>query len=315
MRIQWYGSGVDIDTIPGFLTGVYVDELRRLGHEVRAWLREDACRGGADVDVKTVVVQDVDPRRPDFGEWLLSQRAAHPFACALMTQSDWWVDGGQGVNYADYVTDLYNRGAFDVVLSYSREGAEEYRGRGLNAAFMCAVAAPSWWEPAPPEMAAVDVVFVGSRYNERGALQDQYLDAIQAAGLSVETYGERQVNGFAPFSKMRDTLARGRVVLALTTPWTAGYYGACTGRVFTGPWAGRPVVSNYWKGMRDFFANAMEPVYFPEDAVKRIRLLLDDRREYQATLADQRTMIEWSHLYTHRIETLFKEMETFYANT
>ena len=308
MRIQWFGSGTDIDTIPGFLTGIYCEELRLLGHDVEANKREHAV-GRLNIDAEYIVVQDVDPRLPAFGDWLVGERARNPGSrCVLLTQSDWWT--AEGIDYAAYVEGLYRRGAFDVILAYSRDGADEYKRRDMNAEFMCAVGAPSWWEPVPIEEAEVDVVFVGSLYNGRDAVQAAYVDAMRAAGLTVECYGERQPGGFVPFSRMRETLGRGRVVLALTTPLTQKYYGACTGRVFTGPWAGRVTISNWWNGISDFFDNAMLAVDDIQ-AVRNAKAYIANvgMDIYDLALAYQRKVVEASHLYRHRVETVLAHLK------
>lgn len=308
MFIQWFGSGTDIDTIPGFLTGVYREELQRLGHDVEAHKREQAPKY-VQLAAPYIVVQDVDPRLPEFCEWLIEQRKYHDCKVVLLTQSDWWVDAGHGINYADYVTDLAWRGAFDHIMSYSLDGASEYTKRGLSAEFMCATGAPSWWEAVPYEQAVVDVVYVGSRYNDREHLQAEYVNAIRSLGLTIQEYGERQPNGFAPFSKMRDVLARGRVVLALTTPKTLNYYGAVTCRVFTGPWSGRATVSNWFAGISDFFGDALPAPDRPRDATLVIKRLIEDTELYARTLEKQRAIVEGEHLYKHRVENIISWFE------
>jgi hypothetical protein len=153
---------------------------------------------------------------------------------------------------------------------------------------------------------------VGSRYNNREAMQDAYVKALRGAGLIVEVYGERQEHGFVPFSRMRETLGRGRIVLALTTPLTAPYYGACTGRVFTGPMAGRLTIANAWRGMWDFFPGYMPEVNRPAEAVKESRRFLTDRTAYDSLLASQRYLVVVGNTYRHRAEKVLQVLEEDY---
>ena len=297
------GSGSDIDTIHGFLAGVYAKELSLLGYQVQIQERDNP-RKIQKSDL--VIVQDIDPTKASFLDWLVMNRTKDKVV--LCTQDNFW--GGWNpepdIPYVDFVVEAYHSGAVDHIVASTLEGYEAYKRAKCETSFMCPVGAPSWWidkiENIEIEKAEYDIICIGNKYNRRHEFQEQFLEPLRAAGFSVLCTGEGYEYGITKFSNLKDLIRKGKLVLAVTTPITRNFTNFCTGRVFTGPAAGRVTIATYFRHTPGFL-DVSYHLATPDNVVDIARYYLHN---YTDILIDQIRCVEERHLYKHRVEELLR---------
>lgn len=304
--IHLIGSGTNINSHHGMLSGAYLRAFKNLGVKVSASARDDFANLNLS-KITHLLVQDLSPAKPDFINWLIKQRKKYNFKCLLLTQDNFW--GGWNpepkINYIDTVINAYTNGAFDFILASSGEGNTAYEAAGIPSEYMCAVAGPSWWLDLKSRSPTRDIVFVGSKYNDREELQNQFMDRIISAGFSTSMFGANQDNGWVTFDNMHKAIQTGRICLALTTPITAKYFGFPTGRIFSSPCAKRLCITNNFSGMYALL-NSTSIMVTPETVVDTIDFYLNNQEDYDSKLKAQAKHVINNHLYEHRASKILQ---------
>ena len=101
----------------------------------------------------------------------------------------------------------------DMVLTSSPECCERYLVENCPALFFPMASDPLRFKPYPESEKKYDVSFVGSKYGLRGRI----VEALEHAGVHVETFGPGWPNGSIDASRSAEVFGRSRIILGIGT--------------------------------------------------------------------------------------------------
>jgi spore maturation protein CgeB len=190
----------------------------------------------------------------------------------------------------------------DLYWTTWRTGAQIIQNLGGTPWYGTPAADPSFHYPIPAER-DIDVLFLGKRYGERGAL----VRFLRARGVRVHTAGPGWTHGFVSFEESLRLFGRARVVLGSGATGCMPDVTGMKGRDFEAPMCGTVYATTYNPELADCYVIGQEILCYANvrDCSELIQWILTQPARQAAIRLAARARALRDHTWERRFETLF----------
>ena len=218
----------------------------------------------------------------------ISMDDRHSFASPRLT------DGGEGGT----------RGLVPVLslaCTAAAEAVSWYEAEGCRAIYLPEASDPQIFHPIE-DRASVDVSFVGARYGVR----EKLVQALQRAGIRVETYGSGWPAGRIATEDIPRLFARSRIVLGCGTIGHSEDFVALKLRDFDVPMTGAMYITHRNPDLEPLFEKDAEMAMFEtiDEMVEKVRRHLSHDEERNRIAAAGRSRALRDHTWVHRMRLI-----------
>jgi spore maturation protein CgeB len=209
--------------------------------------------------------------------------------------------------------------AYDLVLSSSAAGAAYLLAEHHRKAEVLRIAtAPQRFAAGRPDPAlSADVVFTGSRWGVRRAIEDNLAPSAVRGAVAIWGRGWEEsatlagaARGFLGYERMPDVYASSRIVvddcIEQARPW-----GSVNSRVFDALGAGTLVVTNGALGAEETFGGLLPTYHDQASLTALLNGLLADEAALRARAQALQAQVQERHTYAVRARELQSILRTF----
>ena len=282
----------------------FLPALRTLGHEVE-FFESFSRQAHADfAALNRALLARVDSWQPDVVFTVLMMAEIWLETIALIRNT-----GAKLVNWSTDDSWKYRQfsrliaPAFDVFATTCPSAPAWYARDGIAHCVLTqwAAATTDMAAPKPAAECVLDVSFVGSNYGER----PKRIDALHAAGITVECFGHGWPNGAVDAARLRSIIRDSRVSLNFSDAG-GGAGKQIKARIFEVPGAGGLLLTEGAPHLEDFFEPGREIAVFQDEGtlVASARRLLDASHERDAIALAGYQRVLREHTYEKRLTVL-----------